>query len=603
MPSQYDTRERKNGGLPPDNGNPSKKNTRFFRRKTAFLPLDEEINYFCSDFYCIKTLTTMETKQQTDENTETPLNTGNTNTHAQKEGVENNTEREDNGDSDIKSDDLETDGLKEENAKKLMENKPSDIPVSINKKWSEWIKSNPLTTLLITVIAGLIVIAVPKIVVYFRCYTKPYITFESDFTQVFQLSDKSDKYINYVVPNYVVPNLEYSVGESRWKALGDQIIVFGGNRGKLMLRGKNRRGTGIANISFATDAQVICTGDIRTLVDYKHYQHTDTEQAVFASLFEGCSQLVVAPELPATALANRCYSNMFFGCTSLKRPPELPATALADSCYSGMFFGCTSLKRALELPATTLAEDCYSDMFRGCTSLKRPPELPAMALANRCYSDMFYGCTSLETPPKLPATALAVGCYRYMFFGCTSLKRAPELPATTLANRCYSNMFFRCTSLKIVPELPATALAEGCYSDMFRGCTSLERAPKLPATALAEGCYSDMFRGCTSLERPPELPATALAVECYRHMFFGCISLKRAPELHATALAQWCYDRMFSGCTSLSSVTMMAVGINKGDFYHWLDGTSTSGRFYKNKNAQWSNDGIVPENWKVELIP
>ena len=523
MPSQSDTREQKNEGLPPDDENPSKKNTRFFRRKTAFLPLDGEINYFCSDFYCLKALTTMETKQQTDENTEIPLNNRDTDTLAQVEGVENHTESGNNGDSDIKSDDLETDGLKDENAIKPMENKPSDIPVSINKKWSEWIKSNPLTTLLITVIAGLIVIAVPKIVVYFRCYAKPYITFESDFTQVFQLSDKSDKYINYVVPNYVVPNLEYSVGESRWKALGDQIIVFGGNRGKLMLRGKNRRGTGIANISFATDAQVICTGDIRTLVDYKHYQHTDTEQAVFASLFEGCSQLVVAPELPATALANRCYSNMFFGCTSLKRPPELPATALADSCYSGMFFGCTSLKRALELPAT----------------------------------------------------ALAVGCYRYMFFGCTSLKRAPELPATTLANRCYSNMFFRCTSLKIVPELPATALAEGCYSDMFRGCTSLER--------------------------PPELPATALAVECYRHMFFGCISLKRAPELHATALAQWCYDRMFSGCTSLSSVTMMAVGINKGDFYHWLDGTSTSGRFYKNKNAQWSNDVIVPENWEVIL--
>ena len=477
MLSQYDTREQKNEGLPPDIGNPSKKHTRFFRRKTAFLPLDGEINYFCSDFYCLKTLTTMETKQQTDENTETPLNIEDTDTLAQVEGVENHTERENNGDSETKSDNPETDGLKDENAKSdnpetdglkdenakiPMENKPSDIPLSKRKKWGEWIKSNPLTTLLITVIAGLLVIAVQtfvqKRIVHHRCYTKPYITFESDFTQVFRLS-------------WEVPNLEYSVGESRWKALGDQNIVFGGNRGKLMLRGRSKTGTGRANISFATDAQVICTGDIRTLVDYKHYDHTDTEQAVFAHLFDGCSQLVVAPELPAKALA--------------------------------------------------------------------------------------------------------VECYRYMFAGCTSLKRAPELPAT--------------------------ALADGCYSGMFDGCTSLKRAPELPATTLANGCYLGMFSGCTSLERVPELPATVMAYQCYYCMFAGCISLKRAPILPATALANRCYERLFDGCTSLSFVTMMAVDINKGDFYHWLDGTSTSGRFYKNRNAQWSNDGIVPENWKVKL--
>lgn len=453
----------------------------------------------------------METKQQTDENTETPLNIEDTDTLAQVEGIENHTERENNGDSETKSDNPETDGLKDENAKIPMENEPSDIPLSINEKWSEWIKSNPLTTLLITVIAGLIVIAVPKIVVHFRCYTKPYITFESDFTQVFRLS-------------WEVPNLEYSVGESKWKALGDQNIVFGGNRGKLMLRGRSKTGTGRANISFATDAQVICTGDIRTLVDYKHYDHTDTEQAVFSYLFDGCSQLVVAPELPATALADRCYENMFDGCTSLKRAPKLPATALAYMCYVGMFQDCTSLDVAPELPAMALADGCYLGMFDGCTSLKRAPKLPATVLADRCYSDMFYGCTLLERAPKLPAITLAAGCYRYMFVGCTSLDVAPELPATTLA------------------------------------------------------------------------------VECYRYMFAGCILLERAPELPATVLADRCYSYMFWDCTSLSSVTMMAVGINKGDFYHWLEGTSSSGTFYKNRNARWSNHDIVPKNWEVELI-
>ena len=35
-----------------------------------------------------------------------------------------------------------------------------------------------------------------------------------------------------------------------------------------------------------------------------------------------------------------------------------------------MFNGCTSLTAAPELPATTLTKDCYYAMFSGCTSLK-----------------------------------------------------------------------------------------------------------------------------------------------------------------------------------------------------------------------------------------
>ena len=34
-----------------------------------------------------------------------------------------------------------------------------------------------------------------------------------------------------------------------------------------------------------------------------------------------------------------------------------------------MFEGCTSLVNAPELPATTLARGCYDLMFKGCTSL------------------------------------------------------------------------------------------------------------------------------------------------------------------------------------------------------------------------------------------
>ena len=143
-------------------------------------------------------------------------------------------------------------------------------------------------------------------------------------------------------------------------------------------------------------------------------------------------------------------------------------------CYVGMFNGCTSLTEAPDLPATTLAEDCYLEMFSGCSSLTTAPSiLPATNLAETCYWCMFEDCTSLTVAPELPATTLAENCYVGMFSGCSSLTTAPELPATNLAHGCYSHMFNGCTSLTVAPKLPATNLADNCYGSMFGNCTNL----------------------------------------------------------------------------------------------------------------------------------
>lgn len=135
---------------------------------------------------------------------------------------------------------------------------------------------------------------------------------------------------------------------------------------------------------------------------------------------------------------------------------SLPATTLANSCYSYMFYRCTSLTSAPELPATTLAVGCYSSMFNGCISLTTAPELSATILAGVCYGSMFYGCTSLNAAPELPATTLANYCYDHMFYGCTSLTAAPELPAATLAQGCYNSMFYGCTELNYIKALFTT---------------------------------------------------------------------------------------------------------------------------------------------------
>lgn len=164
------------------------------------------------------------------------------------------------------------------------------------------------------------------------------------------------------------------------------------------------------------------------------------------------------------ALKNYCGYYMFSGCTALTdiAELELPATTLAERCYSQMFRGCSNFTTAPELPATTLASYCYNSMFQYCTSLVNPPSLPATNLASYCYSSMLRGCTSLTTAPSLPATTLAMACYYYMFYGCTNLTTAPMLIATTLVNACYNSMFANCSNLNYIKCLATDISATDC---------------------------------------------------------------------------------------------------------------------------------------------
>lgn len=85
-------------------------------------------------------------------------------------------------------------------------------------------------------------------------------------------------------------------------------------------------------------------------------------------------------------------------------------------------FSETEILSAPELPATTLAEGCYSNMFMACYSLTTAPSLPATTLAGGCYYEMFMACRSLTTLPQLPATTLTNYCYYYMFYSCDNIK-------------------------------------------------------------------------------------------------------------------------------------------------------------------------------------
>ena len=85
-----------------------------------------------------------------------------------------------------------------------------------------------------------------------------------------------------------------------------------------------------------------------------------------------------------------------------------------------MFNGCTGLTTAPELPATTLAEFCYFSMFNGCTGLTTAPDLPATNLAQYCYYHMFYGCTQLNYVKCLATDIGAASCVSNWLFNVAS---------------------------------------------------------------------------------------------------------------------------------------------------------------------------------------
>lgn len=298
------------------------------------------------------------------------------------------------------------------------------------------------------------------------------------------------------------------------------------------------------------------------------------------------------------------FYKLFSGNTKLKNASSLHLTAekLSNYCYANMFEGCTSLEKAPDLPAATLASGCCKAMFEGCKTLEKAPELNATTLAGYCYDSMFKNCTSLTAAPELPATKMAQYCYQSMFYGCTALRTAPALPATQLANCCYINMFYGCAALAEAPALPAMVMASSCYNSMFVNCTSLKEAPALPSKLLAEGCYMSMFNGCASLEKAPELPAATLKTKCYYAMFSSCFALTEAPVLSAKKLVSDCYTNMFFYCTNLNAITCLATDIStSGSTSNWTQGVALNGTFTKAAEMEdWeSGQNGIPVTWTV----
>ena len=256
-----------------------------------------------------------------------------------------------------------------------------------------------------------------------------YITFTADSEQGFKFYD--------TLYGSTLSGFEYSVNNGEWITIPSEgiteAIPFGGEKGTLRLRGKNLNGTATGyygsnakRISFSENVPVSCTGDIRTLLDYKNYTTVSTTNARFTSLFNNCAQLTSAPKLPATDLHEECYLGMFAGCTSLTTAPELPATNLRSKCYQAMFQGCTSLTTAPKLKATTLQSQCYFRMFYGCTILNSVTMLATDVSAFECLTNWLYDAGTGAQSRTLKLKNETV--YNTIKETTSSLYRTPILP-------------------------------------------------------------------------------------------------------------------------------------------------------------------------------
>ena len=377
--------------------------------------------------------------------------------------------------------------------------------------------------------------------------------------------------------------------------------------------------------------------------------HDTVVEYAFYRLFYNCTSLTKAPVLPATTLADGCYSSMFYGCASLAEAPVLPATELATTCYESMFSHCTSLTKAPALSATTLDSACLRYMFDGCSSLNEVHcQMPSTISGVTRYTEYwlrgvsptgtFYTNEDAHWPSgssgipegwnRVNEEAPAVDdltkplTFRATQDGSTVKLTKMNSPSgdfqtSTDGGNTWSDYTIGSKiTLNIGDEVSFRAKADRTSPQYTQDCFYFEMTGKIEAwnnvmslyrtndfatyNSVVEFAFYRLFNACTSLVKAPALPATTLAAYCYQSMFLSCRSLTKAPELPATTLASSCYQYMFSGCQSLKEVRISATTTSTSALVNWLNNVSATGDFYCNPNATiFPTDSAsgIPSGW------
>lgn len=264
----------------------------------------------------------------------------------------------------------------------------------------------------------------------------------SDYFSIEVITDGNFK---WYFPSYDRLTIYYRIDDSDWQSF--TYSTGGSNQ---------------LNIPNLTAGQIVSFKGTNTLYDY---HDPDNIGAIrFTGTFNvkgNIRSLIEGDNFGTTGtIASEAFRSLFANNTGLINAKDLKICATeinTRSCIS-MFDGCTNLITAPSIPALSVGERGYEMMFRNCVSLTSTPELPALTLGQRAYNAMFKGCSNLVNPAQLPCTNLSSDVYGAMFMNCVNLVTAPVLPALTLVNGCYNNMFEGCSSLNYIKALFTTAI-------------------------------------------------------------------------------------------------------------------------------------------------
>ncbi len=376
------------------------------------------------------------------------------------------------------------------------------------------------------------------------------------------------------------------------------------------------------------DLGCICvTGNVMSLLD-KNVLTNEVPEYGFYKLFQNNVNIFNAPTLPATDLNPHCYESMFEGCTKLNAAPNLPATteqieeAVAEGCYNNMFKGCSKIDYIKvgfnkwifdNLNTNNSTFEITKDWVNGVTTSGGTFRCPEGL--NLDYSDsriptswrgssnvgpidekkdwLCFELTSNFGTVKLDRSSAELNNLtdklQYSFTGTEGSwnnytwadKKGQQIDLN--AKEGLHRVYFRSTvtdgsgqcsvdwskyyyfSLTGMFEASGNVMSlidSECqrvdvkpseFYSLFIDCKTLRSAPKLPATKLAATCYQQLFKGCLQLINLPELPALVMKDNCYKSMFEDCKSITYAPALEATSLANNCYRRMFANCIKLQN--------------------------------------------------
>lgn len=206
-------------------------------------------------------------------------------------------------------------------------------------------------------------------------YTFQRATYMMDYFTVEAMEANAEITFNYAKSSN---GIQYSTDGYEWLNYSGSITLSAVGD-KVYFRGKANSFTNTGSTPLLTTGDKACYvyGDIMFLMCDEKYRPRTSIPAdnAFQGAFKGATWLRLSGEegktlkLSATGLTVSCYESLFEGCTGLTSAPDLPAPVLSNACYKKMFKGCTGLTSAPILPAATLVANCYYEMFRDCSNL------------------------------------------------------------------------------------------------------------------------------------------------------------------------------------------------------------------------------------------